>query len=333
MNTLPIPGFIDLQVNGYLGIDFSSPELTEESFIHACDSLFKAGTAVFMPTVITSPLEVLERNLSLLASIIKREPYRNRLPGIHLEGPFISGEFGAVGAHNPEWVRKPDVTLFQLMNTWAKGYIRILTLAPELDGADQLARYAHGQGIIVSLGHTLATPTDLDRLSQAGAVALTHLGNGLPHMLHKFNNPLWSGLADDRYIAMMIGDGHHIPDSVLKAMIRSKGVARTIIVSDASPISGLPPGNYTTLGNDVVLEESGKLWNPKKGFLVGSSATLFGCMNHIAALKIFSLDELLNLGFYNPLRLIEYSPSHVPTEPLFEYDPSAQEFRLLQGSL
>lgn len=333
MNTLPIPGFIDLQVNGYLGIDFSSPDLTEGSFIQACDSLFKSGTAVFLPTVITSPLDVLERNLSLIASIIAREPFRNRLPGIHLEGPFISGEFGAVGAHNPEWVRKPDVALFQRMVSWAKGSIRILTLAPELDGADQLARYARSQGIIVSLGHTLATPIDLDRLSQAGAVALTHLGNGLPHMLHKFNNPLWNGLADDRYTAMMIGDGHHIPDGVLKAMIRSKGIARTIIVSDASPISGLPPGNYSTLGNDVVLEESGRLWNPKKGFLVGSSSTMFGCMNHIAALKIFSLDDLLNLGFYNPLRMIEYLPSHVPTDPLIEYDTSTQVFHLLHGGL
>ncbi len=326
MNPLPIPGFIDLQVNGYLGIDFSSPDLTEERFIYACTSLLKAGTAAFLPTVITSPLDVLERNLSMIAAIIGRDEYRGRLLGIHLEGPFISPEPGAVGAHNPGWVRDPDVRLFQQIQAWAGNTIRLLTLAAERDQAGELARYASGQGIVVSNGHSLDTPADLDRFSQAGAVALTHLGNGLPHTLHKFNNPLWAGLADDRFTAMFIGDGHHIPDSVLKAMIRAKGISRSIVVSDAAPIAGLPPGRYSTLGNEVVLEESGRLYNPEKGFLVGSSATLLGCMNHIAALNIFSLEELLDLGFYNPLRLMNMSPSNLPQGMGLGFDPATLKF-------
>lgn len=330
MNTLPIPGFIDLQVNGHMGIDFSDPALTEETFIHACDMLFQAGAAAFLPTVVTSPLEVYERNLPIIATVMAREPYRRRLLGLHLEGPFISHETGAVGAHRPEYVRKPDVGIFKQINAWAKGSIRILTLAAELEGAESLARYAAGQDIVVSSGHSLATPADLERLSKAGAIALTHLGNGLPHQLHKFNNPLWSGLADDRYIAMMIGDGHHIPGGVLKAMIRAKGVARCIIVSDAAPVAGLPPGNYTTLGNEAVLEESGLFHNPKKGYLVGSSYTLLKCMNYIASLIVFSLDELLELGFYNPLHLIDVDPSAIPQDQLIQYDPDTRVFHALQ---
>jgi len=326
MIPLPIPGFIDLQVNGYLGIDFSSPDLTEETFAHACECLFKAGTAAFLPTVITSPLEVYERNMPILASVMARDEFRDRLPGIHLEGPFISPEPGAVGAHHPEWVREPDVATFEQINTWAKHTIRLLTLAAERDGAQELARYAAGQGIVVSSGHSLATATDLDCLAQVGATALTHLGNGLPHLLHKFNNPLWAGLADERYTAMMIGDGHHIPDGVLKAMIHSKGISRTIIVSDAAPVAGLPPGRYTTLGNEVVLEESGLLHNPQKGFLVGSSATMLVCMNHLASLKIFSLDEILNLGFNNPLHLIGIPTSSIPTGKALQYDPATHSF-------
>ena len=326
MNTLPIPGFVDLQVNGYLGVDFSSPDLTEESFAHACECLFQAGTAAFLPTVITSPLEIYERNLPILASVMARDEFKGRLPGIHLEGPFISPEPGAVGAHHPEWVREPDVHTFQQINAWARHTIRFLTLAAERQGAEELARYAAGQGIVVSSGHSLATPADLERLSQAGATALTHLGNGLPHLLHKFNNPLWAGLADDRYTAMLIGDGHHIPNGVLKSMIRAKGISRTIIVSDAAPIAGLPPGRYTTLGNEVVLEESGLLHNPQKGFLVGSSATIFVCMNHLASLDIFSLDELLDLGFFNPLHLIGISPSTIPYGKSLQFSVSVNRF-------
>jgi N-acetylglucosamine-6-phosphate deacetylase len=326
MIPLPIPGFIDLQVNGYLGVDFSSPDLTEDSFAHACECLFQAGIAAFLPTVITSPLEVYERNLPILVSVMARDEFRDRLPGIHLEGPFISPEPGAVGAHHPEWVREPDVYTFKQINSWANQTIRLLTLAADRQGAYELASYAAGQGIVVSSGHSLATPVDLERLAQAGATALTHLGNGLPHLLHKYNNPLWAGLADDHYTAMLIGDGHHIPNGVLKAMIRAKGISRTIIVSDAAPVAGLPPGRYTTLGNEVILEESGLLHNPQIGFLVGSSATMMACMNHLASLNLFSLDELLDLGFYNPLRLIGVPASSIPTVKLIQYDPATQRF-------
>lgn len=328
MIPLPISGFIDLQVNGYLGVDFSSPDLTEEDFIAACESLFRAGTAAFLPTVITCPLDVYERNLPMIASVIARDEYRGRLPGIHLEGPFISPVPGAVGAHRPEWVRDPDVSIFKQINAWAKHSIRLLTLAAERDGAVELARYADGQGIVVSNGHTLATQADLDRFAQAGASALTHLGNGLPHQLHKYTNPLWAGLADDRYTAMMIGDGHHLPGDVLKVMIRAKGVPRTVIVSDAAPIAGLPPGKYTTLGNEVVLEESGRLINPEKGFLVGSSATLLGCMNYMAFLRLFTLEDLLSIGFYNPLKLMAISVSSIPPGKPLQYDPEKHCFKI-----
>jgi len=309
---LTVPGFVDLQVNGFMGIDFSSPDLTEESFLRACQALLQKGTAAFLPTIITSPLEVYERNLPVMASVIALPEFQGRLLGLHLEGPFISPQPGAVGAHNPAWVRPPDLNLLRQLNRWAGHSIRLVTLAAELEGADRLARLAVEQGMLVSLGHTLFSPTDLDRLSQAGAAALTHLGNGLPQMLPKFANPLWAGLADDRYTAMLIGDGHHIPDGVLRAMVRAKGIARTILVSDAAPVAGLPPGRYFTLGNDTILEESGRLHNPSKGCLVGSSATLLQCMSHLASLGFLSLEDMLAIGFYNPLRLIGVNPELIP---------------------
>jgi N-acetylglucosamine-6-phosphate deacetylase len=329
MTALDIPGFVDLQVNGFVGVDFSSPDLTAESFAHACRELLSRGTAAFLPTLITSPLEVYARNLPILAHRISLPEFQGRLPGIHLEGPFLSPQPGAVGAHNPAWVRPPDLDLLQQLHGWSGGSIRLVTLAAELPGAETLARWAAGQGLVVSIGHTLAGPEDLERMSQAGARALTHLGNGLPHLLPKFANPLMAGLADDRYTAMLIGDGHHLPAGVLRVMLRAKGMERALIVSDAAPVAGLPPGRYVTLGNEVILEESGRLHNPAKGVLVGSSATLLQCMNYLASLGFLSLEELLTLGFYNPLRLLGLSPAQLPpSKTRLYFDEELRQFRI-----
>jgi N-acetylglucosamine-6-phosphate deacetylase len=330
---LPIPGFVDLQVNGYLGVDFSSPDLTIDSFSMACRALLHKGTAAFLPTLITSPVDVYARNLPLIASALALPEFRGRLLGIHLEGPFISPQQGAVGAHNPAWVQPPDLDLLLHLDAWADHSIRMVTLAAELEGAERLAAWAAGQGKLVSIGHTLGSPDDLERLSQAGAHSLTHLGNGLPKLLPKFANPLWAGLADDRYTAMLIGDGHHIPDGILRAMIRLKGLERTVIVSDAAPISGMPPGEYLTLGNPVILEESGRLYNPFTDGLVGSSATLLQCMNHLASLGFLSQKELLQVGFYNPLRLIGVQPEEIYASGSSLYYDDQQRTFSAQGSI
>lgn len=299
-----LSGFVDLQVNGFLGVDFSSPELTEDDFVRACRALLAQGTAAFLPTVITSPLDTYARNLPLMAGVMAREEFQGRLLGFHLEGPFISRMPGAVGAHNPAYVRDPDVALLEQLLDWAGGYVRLLTLAAELPGADDLARCAVERGIAVSIGHSLFTTADLDRMADAGATALTHLGNGLPNLLPRHDNPLWVGLAHDAYTAMLITDGHHLPAPVIKTAARAKGADRFIVVSDASPVAGLPPGRYCFLDNDAILEPSGRFHNPEKQCLVGSSATMEQCMAHLVSMELFNEVELQRVGWGNPLRLI-----------------------------
>lgn len=302
-------GFVDLQVNGFLGVDFSSPSLTEADFVRACRALLAQGTVAFLPTVITSSLETYARNLPLMADVMAREEFacgefESRLLGFHLEGPFISRVPGAVGAHNPNYVRDPDIALLEQLLDWAGRRVRLLTVAAELPGADDLARCAVERGIAVSIGHSLFTTADLDRMAGAGATALTHLGNGLPNVLSRHDNPLWVGLAHDAYTAMLITDGHHLPASVIKVAARAKGAERFIVVSDASPVAGLPPGYYHFLDNDAILEPSGRFHNPEKQCLVGSSATTRQCMAHLASLDVFSEAELQQVGWGNPLRLI-----------------------------
>jgi len=322
----PIPGFVDLQVNGYLGVDFSSPDLTEHDFVRICRALLAQGTAAFLPTLITSPVATYERNLPMIASIMDREEFRGRLLGFHIEGPFLSPEPGARGAHRSEYMPGVDLALAERIFDWADGKVRLLTVAAELPGVDALIRMAKDRGAAVSIGHSLFTEQDLDRASAAGATALTHLGNGLPNLLDRHRNPIWAGLADDRYVAMLITDGHHLPASLIKTAVRAKGASRIIVVSDASALAGMPPGRYEVGGLETVLEESGRLYIPARQCLFGSSATMVECMNYLAGLDLLNLDELLAAGFYNPLRLVDLEPDVVAVDHQLLYDTQSRTF-------
>ena len=326
---MKIPGLIDLQVNGYLGVDFSSLDLTQDDFVRACRAMLQTGTTAFLPTMITSPTDVYKHNLPIIAEVLQEQDFHGRLPGIHLEGPFISPEPGARGAHNAEWIRKPDIDFFQQLIDWAGEKVKLITIAAEADGADQLTSYATERGITVSLGHQLANSRDLQKLVQAGASALTHLGNGVPPLLHRHDNPIWAGLANDALTAMIVTDGHHLPPSLLKCIIRTKTAQRCIVVSDAAPLAGMKPGSYEMMGNKVVLEQSGRLYNPVAGHLVGSSATMLQCINHLASLNLATPDELIDMAFYNPLKLIGVDPQEIAAGgPNISFDENQNLFSL-----
>ncbi len=315
-----IPGLVDLQVNGYRGVDFSGRDLTAADCARACRELLAGGTTAFLPTLITSPAEIYERNLPIIAKVIAEDEFRGRVLGIHLEGPFISPQDGARGAHTAKWVRKPAVSYLEELIHLADGRVRLLTIAADQNGAEELARAASDQGIAVSLGHHMANEQDLERLVAVGAKALTHLGNGVPALLPRHQNPVWAGLANDDLSATIIADGHHLPASMLKAVIRTKGPERCIIISDASPLAGLPPGEYWSMGANVRLEENGKLYNPATGYMAGSSATILECANHLAALGLVSPHALIRMLFYNPLRLIGVRPNQVQAEREILFD-------------
>ena len=323
-----LPGLVDLQVNGYKGVDFSGDDLTRESFARACRELLDAGTTAFLPTLITSPGEIYERNLPIIADVIDAEEFQGRVLGIHLEGPFISAQDGARGAHDAKWVRTPDVVYLEELIRFANGKVRLITIAADQDGAEDLARCAVRHGAVVALGHHMADEQDLDRLVAVGAKALTHLGNGVPALLSRHQNPVWAGLANDDLSATVIADGHHLPPSMLTTIVRTKGPERCIIISDASPLAGLPPGEYFSMGARVCLEANGKLHNPATGYMAGSSATILACANHLASLGLAGFNELVMMFFYNPLRLLGITPNKVPVTQRLCFD--AVEHRVFQ---
>jgi N-acetylglucosamine-6-phosphate deacetylase len=309
-------GFVDLQVNGLRGVDFAAPDLTEAQVVEALRGLIADGTAVLLPTVITAAAAVYERNLPMITAIAGRPEFAPHVPGLHLEGPFLSPKPGAAGAHNPAWMQAAEPAALDRLQSLARGRIRLLTIAAEIPGAPALIAHARTLGITVSLGHSLAGFAETAAARAAGAAALTHLGNGIPHQIDRHSNPVYAGLAEDTMTAMVIGDGHHVPWDLVRLMLRVKGSERFVLVSDASPMAGMPPGTYPCLGATAVISPEGRLYNPATGYLMGSSATIRQVVN--ASRKALGLDDatIHALAIANPLRLIgEPVPAGLPDLP------------------
>lgn len=297
-------GFVDLQINGFKGVDFSAPGLKLEQVEDVVHALLKRGTIAFCPTMITSRVEVYEENLPVLARAMQDELLSPHLLGIHLEGPFISPEDGARGAHNRRDVLPPSLGIYQKLADWAENQISLITLSPKHTDSDELIRYLSSTGVVVALGHHLGNRDDIARACASGAKAVTHLGNGIPAILPRHPNPLWDQLDEDRLMVTIIADGYHIPESFVRVVVKAKTIQRVIVVSDAVPVAGLPPGRYTMMGQEVMLSESGPAWNLKEKHLVGSGACMIDCMNWFSSVTALPEEDLWCVGYHNPLTLM-----------------------------
>jgi N-acetylglucosamine-6-phosphate deacetylase len=262
-----IPGFIDVQVNGYKGVDFTGDggvvPLTVESCASACrDYLAEAACVAFCPTIITSHEHEYERTIPMMATVMEMPEFVGRLPGIHLEGPFLSAEDGAKGAHRDECMGPPDIEYFDRLLALARGKVAIMSIAAELPGAAEFTRHAVSKGVTISVGHSLATAEDLAAVAEAGATMITHLGNGMPNMVHRHSNLVMDGCANDQLTAGLITDSFHLPVSILKTILRAKSPARCVVVSDIAFPGGCPPGDFEWSGEVARLEPDGHLHMP-----------------------------------------------------------------------
>ena len=296
------PGWVDLQVNGHNGVDYSDPNLTADAFLRSAEELMASGTEVFFPTIITSPFSLFRRNGMIIYDTVVKHGLLKNVPGLHYEGPFISQ--AAIGSHNPDWVQKPTRKAVDDLLDTAPGYVKIVTIGADSEGAPDAIAYMAEKGVTVSVGHHLATYQQVRDAASAGAKLLTHLGNGCPNMIDRHRNPIYAGLAEERLTAMLISDGHHLPGELLKIMIRCKGVDNVIITSDACNAAGFPPGEYDVLGNHAVLTPDGKLYNPQKNCLVASASTISMCMNFLESLNLYTEEELLRMGRTNAMKMM-----------------------------
>ena len=268
------PGFVDIQVNGFAGVDFSSPDLDAEKAISVLPAIWSTGTTSFCPTLITNSLSELAKNFAILEQAARlNADFAHAVPCYHLEGPYISPH-GSHGAHDPKWMRLPNWDEFLELQRAAGGRIGIVTLGPELPGAEDFIRKARSAGVVVAISHTDGGPDDVHRAAAAGATLNTHLGNGCPEYMHRHKAPLWAQLATESLHASIICDGFHLPPDVVKVIVAVKGIDKCILITDAVHVAQLPPGKYTLVGTDIELLPSGQVVRADRVSMAGSALTM-----------------------------------------------------------
>jgi N-acetylglucosamine-6-phosphate deacetylase len=299
------PSFFDPQINGCHGIAFNSPNLRPEQVKQVADECRAHGIGGFCPTLITGSFEDLKHGFSTLERAVEADPeLKRRIPGYHLEGPYFSAEDGPRGAHPKEHVRDPDWDEFQRWQEAAGGRILMVTIAPERAGAIAFIGKLAAAGIVVALGHTAATGEQIRAAVDAGARTSTHLGNGAHATLPRHPNYIWDQLAEDRLWASVISDGHHLPASVLKCIVRAKGVSRTLITCDASSLAGSPPGKYREWGTDLEVLPDGKVVLAGTPFLAGSGHFTDRCVGTMIASAGVSLKDAVDMASVRPRELL-----------------------------
>jgi N-acetylglucosamine-6-phosphate deacetylase len=321
------PAFCDVQINGCDGYSFNSATLTVEQVRHVITVCRQHGIAQLCPTLVTAPFTALAHGLATLRRACAQDADLDRaVAGIHVEGPYISPEDGPRGAHPRAHVRPPSWDEFRRLQDAAAGRIRLVTLAPELPGAVPFIAQLASAGVVVAIGHTAAGPDDIHAAIDAGARLSTHLGNGAHAMLPRHPNYIWEQLAADTLWASFIADGHHVPASFLRCLLRVKTPARLILTCDASPLAGLPPGRYRDWEHEFEIRADGKIVVPGTLYLAGSWAFTDHCLATVLGLGEVSLADAIDMATARPRQLLGLPARDVqPGEPaqliLFDWRP------------
>jgi N-acetylglucosamine-6-phosphate deacetylase len=297
------PGWIDLQVNGFAGVDYNSPGSSHEQIARSIRRMFACGVTRFFPTVITGSPENMSAALSNLANAKESIGEGAAMEAFHLEGPYISPEDGPRGAHPARWVRPPDLGEFQRFQEAAHGNIRLVTLAPEWPDAPRFIEKIVEKGVVASIGHTRASASQIADAVSAGATLSTHLGNGADAVLPRHPNYLWEQLAEDRLAASFIVDGFHLPPSFLNVALRAKGLERSLLVTDAVMPAGCDPGPYRLGEVDVELHADGSVRLAGGTRLAGSALTMDQAIANVMRTAGLSLSQAVTLATRNPARV------------------------------
>ena len=287
---IAVPGFVDLQVNGFGGVDFLDAD--SAAYRRAGDALLEAGVTAYLPTLITSTEEQL---VAAMAEIPVGES-RPRILGVHLEGPFLSPN--RLGTHEAAARRDPDPQL--LGRLLAAGPVRLMTLAPELTGADRLIDDLLDCGVTVSLGHSDATAAQANAAFDRGARAVTHLFNAMRPFLHRDPGIVGAALARDDVVVSIIVDGNHLADETVQVVARAAR-GRVALISDAIAAAGVAEGP-SSLGDIDLLVHEGTVRGPD-GQLAGSVLTMIEAVRNLHALGA-TIEEAVDAATSTPARVL-----------------------------
>lgn len=297
---IEFPGLFDLQVNGFGGVDFNNPSATAEEVFHAIQAMKATGVTRCLPTLITSSFE----RFAKCARLLTRTQFPE-IVGLHMEGPYVCTDAGARGAHPREHVITASIDDFARRQEAANGQIKLVTLAPEVEGAMRLIEHLADSGIRVAIGHTAATPEQIRDAVKAGATLSTHLGNGCANALPRHPNFIWEQLATDDLFASLIVDGHHLPAATVKTMIRAKTPERILLVTDAISAAACLPGIYELNGEQVLSGEDGRVFPPGKSWLAGSALTLDRAVANTVKFTGLPLQAILPMASTQPAKYLK----------------------------
>jgi N-acetylglucosamine-6-phosphate deacetylase len=289
------PAFFDVHIHGAAGHDVM--EATPEALDAMGQFLASRGTANYLATTVTAPLDATLRALDGLADQMAKlsQPGRARPLGIHLEGPFLSHE--KRGVQPAEHLLAPSINTFDRLINAAHGHVRLITLAPELRGAAELAAHATERGVRVSLGHSNATASEAARAVAAGAVSATHTFNAMRPLDHREPGILGTVLTNDSLYAELICDGIHTNPEIVRLWWKAKGAERAILVTDAMSAAGMPDGEYQLGGFPVQVKDGRAM---ARGVLAGSVLTLDRALANFVEFTGAPVEQALRLLSANP---------------------------------
>ena len=302
-------GYVDLQVNGYGGVDFNADELTEQQLAGACERVRSDGTRGFYATVITAPLEKMVSRIARLAQIRRDVPeVASTMIGIHVEGPFLNPADGFIGAHPADAASTARKDAAQRLLEAGEGLVKLFTLAPEMDASGRVTRWLTDAGVVVAAGHSDATLDQLRCGIDQGLRLFTHLGNGCPALLPRHDNIVQRVLSlSDRLMVSFIADGHHVPGFALSNYIDRVPDDHVVVVTDAISAAGLGPGRYTLSGQVVYVDQDRAAWAECRTHFAGCATTL-PQMAAILSDRLGVSDDRIDLWMdKNPSRLMGFS--------------------------
>lgn len=297
------PGFIDLQVNGYAGVDYNSPTTSHEEIARSLRVQFACGTTRLLPTVITGTYEGMRGSLANLYRAKLALPEGAAIEGFHVEGPHISAEEGPRGAHPQACVRPPDIKEYQGWQEVTGGLVKLVTISPEWPEAPAYIEALVDDGVVVAIGHTGANRQQIRDAVSAGATLSTHLGNGAHSTLARHPNYLWEQMAEDRLSADFIVDGIHIGEAFLRVALRAKGIDRSVLVTDASAPAGAAPGRYQLADQWVDLTEDDRVVLAGQTRLAGSALKMHKAVENVMRMAGVSLAEAITMATRNAARV------------------------------
>ena len=299
--------YIDLQVNGYGGVDFNTDGLTADGLRRACEAMRRDGVASILATIITDSLDAMAGRLRRLVELREADELAGELiVGLHVEGPFLNERDGFRGAHPLDAIRPADADAMRRLLEAGGGLVRYVTLAPERDAGMRVTRMLTAAGVAVAAGHSDASLDELDAAADAGLSLYTHLGNGCPMQTHRHDNIVQRVLSRvDRIRPTFIADGVHVPFFALRNYIRLAGVDGCIVVSDAMSAAGLGPGTHR-LGRwgEIEVGEDLAAWAPNKAHLLGSAMSMAQAERNLRDAIGFSDAEISRLVHDNAAALL-----------------------------